>query len=356
VKSDVLLSTSLENNNKTSKTGSLGGSLSSIFSTNSTTIKTSNINDSNSNNDNSNRCRSCLKGNNSNRQNKKINWGNVNVAYFSRTLGASAVTNSGTFPLGLGNETSRETESVREHEDKRQQELAERAKAYNNVLVRPKRSSRDSSGALLPPSSISSSFTPPKESFLSKVMSAMPSDSIYYETRQLDYKHGLQNQLFGPLSEEQRMNIFTQNQIPLSGDTQKYCKETKVLIDERDNNCGCKCKPLKVDKLSIKQMKSELNAHGSLVNVTDRAVIENMVKADMEVKLKELTKIRTYCDAAECECSRNGIPCHDDVCDCSGKCGNQLGKINFDSSVVKDYRSKIVSIEPSKRPSRSLSM
>ncbi len=135
---------------------------------------------------------------------------------------------------------------------------------------------------------------------------------------------------------------------------------------QRDNGVGCGCKPLKVDKMSVKEMKSELFAHGGIIGMTDRSSIEGMSKGDLVIKLKELAKVKSYCDPEHCSCAKNGIACHDDACDCGSKCSNLLGKICFDSSIVKKHRLLFASAKQEKslppgnnkatRPPRSMSM
>ena len=124
-------------------------------------------------------------------------------------------------------------------------------------------------------------------------------------------------------------------------------RELKKIRDARDQS-GCSCKPVKVDKLSMGKIKSELNSHGHLIGVSAEDT-EMLSKADLTLKMKELLRCCPMCVTNNCECVAQGIGCFAEVCGCIGKrgthsqaCANELGQISFDPDAVHDYRAKVL--------------
>ena len=80
---------------------------------------------------------------------------------------------------------------------------------------------------------------------------------------------------------------------------------------------GCSCKALKVDKLSIVKMKSELAAHGHLVGICGKDTIEKLSKTELTSTVKDMLKLCQMCTENNCECVQLGVPCSAEVRYCT---------------------------------------
>jgi hypothetical protein len=280
-----------------------------------------------------------------------IKWGMVEEIKFKRHLSFDAVPSKGLFPLGLGDEEERGVTSVDEHIARKQADLITRAL---------------SCGVPIKLSTAVESTSSKKVELVQSSASASAGSSsddafhIHLETRQYDFKAGVHNPLFQPLSEEERLVILgpiaTQLTTPSQSNheqSQALCmpisefnRELKNIRANRDNT-GCSCKPLKLDKLSVCKMKSELAAHSSF----SKNEIEKMSKADLTNNLREALKSCLMCTMSNCECVQLGVSCSAEVCGClkhghrpgqAQSCANPSGQSIYNPHVVREYRMKVL--------------
>ncbi|CEG47115.1 mynd finger domain containing protein [Plasmopara halstedii] len=278
---------------------------------------------------------------------KHIIWGDVHAREFTRFPGGgSAVPYDGTWALGLGNKIADiELGSVIEVDQLRELELQERAKKLSKSKRR---------------------------------------DVRVGETRQFDYRQGVDNPLFSRLSEDERKKVFTQLQMPLvngaselelpsfpdrrksrqkclTGSTSSidFAKEIDSagdvvsstpdfgcvsieqldefakIRDSRDGACGCSCGELvkKVAKMNVKKLRAFLQEH--------KVPISGTGKTELMAAAKKVAHDVKNCANADtdCECARNGVPCHSDVCEgCAGDCHNPFQRYEYKSTEVNQYR------------------
>uniref|UniRef100_M4B7I7 MYND-type domain-containing protein n=1 Tax=Hyaloperonospora arabidopsidis (strain Emoy2) TaxID=559515 RepID=M4B7I7_HYAAE len=290
---------------------------------------------------------------------KHVIWGDVSAREFARFPGGGgAVPYDGTWALGLGHQLSDVAlGSVLERERRREQTLQDRVE----LLSRAKRR-----------------------------------DVREGETRQFDYRRGVENPLFARLSEEERKRVFalvkeedekdlelmemgpissseTRLASPLhwtkpsrrknstastasldafeegtSGDDAAWqtpdfgcvsieqLDEFTRIRDSRDGACGCSCGDLvkKVAKMNVKKLRAFLQ---------ERQVkqLPGMGKTELMAAAKKLAREQKNCQStdSDCECARNGVPCHSDVCEgCAGDCCNPFQRYVYKSVEVQQYR------------------
>ncbi|KAE9341134.1 hypothetical protein PF008_g10774 [Phytophthora fragariae] len=276
---------------------------------------------------------------------KHIIWGDVSAREFARFPGGgSAVPYDGTWALGLGKKVADvQLGSVLEVEQLKEQELQARAKKLSKTKRR---------------------------------------DVRVGETRQFDYRRGADNPLFSRLSEDERKQVFTlekQSQeedaieIQMSSSPElkkswrKYSTgstassieaaeemadaalttpdfgcvsieqldEFSKIRDSRDGACGCSCGDLvkKVAKMNVKKLRAFLQERNVPLPGTG--------KTELMAAAKKVAREQKNCQSADadCECARNGVPCHSDVCEgCAGDCYNPFQRYEYKSSEVKQYR------------------
>lgn len=125
----------------------------------------------------------------------------------------------------------------------------------------------------------------------------------------------------------------------------EFVKEIKLIQTTRIET-GCSCKPLKIDKLSVAKLKSEL-----IRNDMKTEEINKLGKAELSSLLKEKLFSCRLCIDNNCICFEAGIPCSAGSCGCLSEggirnlaqsCNNTHGRTIFDSAVVDEYRSRFV--------------
>jgi hypothetical protein len=291
---------------------------------------------------------------------KHIMWGHVSAREFERFPGGGgAVPYDGTWALGLGSKVADvQLGSVLEVEELKAEELKARVKQ------------------------------------LPKTQRALVREG---ETRQFDYRRGVDNPLFSRLSERERKELFTaelssspssaphvkmsssppvhdgahrhhsgrrrKNSVSLSPalmamsapviiedaplDTPDFAcvsieqlDEFAKIRDSRDAACGCSCGDLvkKVTKMNVRKLASFLHDRG----VEDT---HGMGKPQLLVLAKKIAGEEKNCQTADsdCECARNGVPCHSDVCEgCAGDCFNPLNCYEYKKEEVRAYRKQAI--------------
>lgn len=286
-----------------------------------------------------------------------VQWGDVEEIYFTRELAFSSVPNRGAYPLGLGVEVERTKATVDDLFMQQQLLLLERARELHLPMPVPLEASKPtqpapSKGIPSPPpspntklkrkgakaSDPASSITPlpPSADVVSNLSDGPPSSSspymnTLYETRQFDYKLG-RNSMFCPMPEDKRILALMTNKLewdkltdsskggssfsskatststPLSppkhlSDLIKDLKEIQISRESSGN--GCSCKPMKVEKLSVSKMKTELVASGQY----DLKDVDKLSKADLIAKLRDVVRDCVMCTSNSCSCVMMGLPC-----------------------------------------------
>lgn len=275
---------------------------------------------------------------------KHVMWGDVHAREYSRFPGGgSTVPYDGTWALGLGAPVADvELGSVLDVEQLREQELQSRIQE------------------------------------LPKSKRALVREG---ETRQFDYRRGAENPLFARLSERERKQIFTASESPEPVSAEERYPKRKSSIstsphkprhesaaatrarrlsdagsdldepdfacvsieqldefakirDSRDAACGCSCGDLvkKVSKMHVKRLHAFLAERDVAIPSHNKSELLALAKA---VAAKE----KNCANARDCECARNGVECHSNVCDgCAGDCWNPFKAYMYDKQFVVQYR------------------
>ena len=117
-------------------------------------------------------------------------------------------------------------------------------------------------------------------------------------------------------------------------------KDVHDIRVSRDTTSGCSCKALKLDKLSVGRMKTELCRAGM-----DKDEVDKLAKADLIERVREVIQHSCLC-TENCECALLGVQCSAEVCGClkhGKKCANPAGQMVFDYGRVQEYRKKVLS-------------
>jgi len=273
----------------------------------------------------------------------RVKWGNAINILFERDLSASAVPNSGAFPLGLGKECERVERSVDDQCSIMQADLIQRAReqGIDTHFVGRARAS-----------SVSEEYEGGGRVGFSPL-----------ESRQYDYRSD-KNKLFSPLSEEERIVILGQDpskfEVCQDCSLSEFNTSVKAIRLTRDDS-GCTCRAVKLDKLSVVKMKARLEEMNEQVGMNS-AQINALSKAQLITILKEALKDCPMCITNDCICIQMGVSCTAEVCAClkrgissDGKrqeCLNPNGQDIFNVDKVNEYRRVVlesVGCSPSKR-------
>ena len=134
------------------------------------------------------------------------------------------------------------------------------------------------------------------------------------------------------------------------------------LLRESRLKVGCDCKPIKIDKLNVAKLKSEIRHRSTDKNPDELQDIESLKKNELVKVLRDLLKNCKTCIDQNCECVANGISCSPLVCSCvrshaeesetpeghestakdDQTCGNPNGEDVLNVKNVQLYRSKYV--------------
>lgn len=226
------------------------------------------------------------KQSSSHRKKKSVSWGRIELHYFPCDFGFSSVPLQDGFPLGMAL-TRVDTECVplQQYED---QQRVYRQQQMVRAMTTGKKYHQD---------------------------------FIHLDTR----KHLLKDILSGQSAMTAALN-----------------QELSVIQISRENK-GCDCKHVKVDKLSVAKLKSELGLYCSQINISKES-ISSMTKADLSSHLREALKTCQLCKDNQCECYQAGVSCCSVGCECLrkaakvGDCANPEGKSLFDPDAVSAFR------------------
>jgi hypothetical protein len=146
---------------------------------------------------------------------------------------------------------------------------------------------------------------------------------------------------------ESRMSMFpNMSELVEDSNIRLFNQEVDMIQKSRKSDKGCNCKPLKVDKLSIPKLKSELIKAGLNSNE-----INDLNKNQLIKKLKDHLKGRScqICIDITCPCFTEEHNCNASICDCLKKatkmetsCSNPFGKFICDVVRVQSYRDKYI--------------
>lgn len=187
------------------------------------------------------------------------------------------------------------------------------------------------------------------------------------ETRQWDYR-GVdfgRNPLFGRLCERERRGLLMEQMSASSHAFELSAAGAKELDDIRKSRAaggGCSCAPLRPDKLTVKKLKEELKLRGLSVEGSRKDL-----QKSLQVALHSGEETISLCGGNACECAREEIECHADLCGCykghrhghsddtGGKCCNPHGIYAYSAAKVDTYRRQFTNSSPSEAASRDRS-
>jgi len=310
-------------------------------------------------------------GNNKKRKNaadRHITWGRVELVEFSRAIGISSVPNRGLYPLGLGQPLDQpqwsQSLSVDEHFLQQQERLRQRALSLNPRPSSPVASpTRRKSHETLTTRSAPVSTAAAKHSKKPPPRPEHP--PTLFESRQFDFSP-LTNPLFHPLSESARIALLSHS----PQDALKEVNRDVKAIQASRTNFSCSCKPVKIDKLSVARMRSELlllhpakepaspdSPAGHSPPPPDLSPadwVAGLGKPELVQQLRQALKTCVLCAASNCECFQQGISCSSMGCPCqrrtakaeqphsSQSCANPFGHPVFNPDEVRAYRQRVL--------------
>jgi hypothetical protein len=264
---------------------------------------------------------------NCNKKDLRVEWGQVEQLVFSRSFGLDAIPTHGMFPLGLGDFEERCCFTV---DELFAQQQFKSFLASQQVDESPKSSVKQPTR---------SSPRIRKDSF----------DLTDSNSKGDNSKASAKDKSSAPRpkSEQERIELLKEFiDISQKHHGEPLHKELEEVRDSREN-VGCSCKPLKLDKLNVSKLKSELLQRRHLIK-NSSVDIEKLKKNELINFLRDVLKECPTCVVENCECVRDGIPCAGNACDCvyrpgeSESCTNPFGSVTFDHDKVKAYRQRIL--------------
>ena len=276
---------------------------------------------------------------------RSVRFGTCEELLFTRDVGFDGVPSKGGYSLGLGTLEARDIKSVDDY--LRCQQAA--------LRVRAARIAAEQSASLHQQHQHHHHHHHQQQHHHQKVAShssrqPLLQDLDALETRQCDYNARFRNALFEPMTEEERLvalgpllTAAKNNAKVATGSSQSQIiadlnKDVQNIRASRDTT-GCSCKALKLDKLSVGRMKTELCRAG-----TDKEEVEKLTKADLIERVREVIQHSCLC-TENCECAQMGVQCSAEVCGClkhGKKCANPAGQMVFCFERVQEYRKKVL--------------
>lgn len=180
-----------------------------------------------------------------------------------------------------------------------------------------------------------------------------------YETRPFDYKSDKINVLFTRQTERERKHTFLHERLSLERThamTVRALRERPELEDlrhSREFDVGCDCGNafLELGKLSVKKLrKLDSRVSPPALGKKEPSSAHGMTKPELVARLTQVARSFEPCGQRHvetCECARNGIPCHEQVCGAacralsSGEmspCVNPVPMSRYDALDVQQYR------------------
>lgn len=243
-----------------------------------------------------------------------ISWGHVDEILFERGIGFDCIPSKGGYPLGLGEFVEVCTSSVDELFSRRQ---------YLECLA-----ANHAEAAIMSAQSVSGKK---KSSAGKKTANSQRKDSFDKHSdhpitpEEMTADEIIQMMDAQVISEADRIRTLSNLTLHHHQNNHSNLHVSPVVLDEVNHeinsirnsrqHIGCSCKPVKVDKMNVNQLKAKLHQFESQLppNV---GPIDKMKKADLLVHVKEFVKDCKQCIDNNCECVRLEISCAVFACDC----------------------------------------
>ena len=290
-------------------------------------------------------------------------WGQVEEYCFSRSLSYDAVPSKGLYPLGLGELVEQCCFTVDELFAQQQYQQFLAAQQASLQLPPPP-----------PPVAIVSPTTGKKKSTTSTTTTATTNTTTNttvvsksrerkdsFDLTQIDHSSSTSTTTS---TTSETVSISRSPQVKAESERMQMLREVvdvskkntdgKGLHQELETirksreHYGCSCKPVKLDKLNVAKLKSELQHRRHLINPSFTEDVEKLKKTELMHYLKEALKACPSCIVDQCECIEAGIPCSANACDCVYRpgepesCENPLGNKSYNEEHVKEYRQRIL--------------
>jgi len=324
----------------------------------------------------------------------RIQWGKVDSFYFADTIGYGVVPSRGFYPLGMGaeEETSRDSLTVDEAQRRQQEELRQRALLCGMCGPDGKGTTQNAKGGKEGEIGVTGAFetrqfdykkkgaTNPLFAPLSeeeRLLRLLPQVQVTEGEKEASAAHSVpavipaspgrkSKRRSGSITDFQERekeeearrssrsaSVDFDTTLGLDKDMSVAAlnKELRAIRSSRAVTTGCTCKPLKVDKLSVAKLREELGKRWAAPN-SEEAVpdLSALGKTELVGALREKLKDCALCRDNNCICVQEGIECRSDTCEClrhgvrggHKSCENPFGASMFDSTVVQDYRQKVL--------------
>lgn len=273
-----------------------------------------------------------------------ITWGGVDEILFERSVGFDSIPTKGEYPLGLGNFVEICTSSVDELFSRRQ---------YLEILA----ANQAEAEAVMSAQSLSKKKKPAtkksnqrKDSYDHNADHSHSSNATPESMTSDELKQLMDAQV---VSEADRIRKLSD--LALHHNAHHDNQLTPTLLEEINHeilsirnsreHIGCSCKPFKVDKMNVNQLKAKLHMYESQLPPS-AGPIDKMKKADLMSHVKEFVKDCKQCSDNNCECVKLEIPCAFFACDCmkgsSLDCYNAYGKDSFDMDRIDEVRKQVL--------------
>eukprot|EP01033_Poteriospumella_lacustris_P004201 gene4202-2995_t len=276
-----------------------------------------------------------------------ISWGHVDEILFERSIGFDSIPTKGEYPLGLGSFVEICTSSVDELFSRRQ---------YLEILA----ANQAEADAIMSAQSLSKKKKPAaKKSNQRKDSYDHNADHAHHGTNTTpesmtsdELKQLMDAQV---VAEADRIRKLSDLALHHNNAAHHDHQLTPTVLDEINHeilsirnsreHIGCSCKPFKVDKMNVNQLKAKLHMYESQLPPS-AGPIDKMKKADLMSHVKEFVKDCKQCSDNNCECVRLEIPCAFFACDCMKgsalDCYNAFGKDSFDMDRIDEVRKKVL--------------
>ncbi|CAM9582436.1 unnamed protein product [Pylaiella littoralis] len=132
--------------------------------------------------------------------------------------------------------------------------------------------------------------------------------------------------------------------------------ELTALRDSRRTSQGCSCSCVRADKLNLTKLRGQLGKRGLKASGSKKELVKMLQEAMRREEEENGGKAVKACRGEDCQCVRDGVECHADLCNCckgpsigekgahhGGNCGNPEGVYAYHSSVVRAHRGAYVS-------------
>lgn len=275
--------------------------------------------------------------------NNSVKWGVVEEILFSRTVSCSSVPTDGAYPLGLGAEESRSISLIDDlHPPVKRAEQEDAAS--DSEAIGSSQNGKEKRASAKKPTQRSRSN--------SIIGSGHP---FKINSEQLRVKELQANTQNWSIINDSSKNDLAFSVIELNKDIN--------TINESRKHSGCSCKPVKIDSGTsrvklIGGIKAATATIGLEKEVDEAELLikeselQDMSKADLLLKAKDLVSQCQLCVSSGCECVANEVPCSMDTCGClqhgyhpelhAQSCNNPFDRVLYNKRMVRTYRRDIL--------------